>query len=295
MPREKSFKNRAKAHQVAFREKYNYDFDKYENVLSEKNAQNHANYTHLLGVIKRLRSRFPKYSSTRDANMLRSEHIPFNVFGPFANNLDLANRIFKNLMQLNLKEVIKIEFEWAPKTKGNNKYLDDKTSFDTYIEFCNTDNLLCGLGIEVKYTEKGYSLSETEKIKIENEESEYFTVSEESKKFKDKIKIGSTLTENNLRQIWRNHLLGLAMLQTKDKNVKLDKFFSMTLYPKGNLHFTHEIPKYVEFLKEECKYEVFGVTFEDFFKLIEKEISKETNPEYKEWLVYLNERYIVNE
>jgi hypothetical protein len=292
MPREKSFKNLAKAHQVAFREKYKYDFEKYENVLAEKDGKNHANYTELLGVRELLRSRFPQYSSTRDANMLRSEHIPFNVFGPLKNNFYLAEAVFKNFKNLNLQKIKEIKIEYAPPEKQ--KYLGDNTSFDIYIEFDDTDatnEKKCGIGIEVKYTEKGYSLSETEKTKIENEVSEYFYVSEKSEKFKDKIKKDSLLTKNNLRQIWRNHLLGLAMIENKD----LAKFYSMTLYPNGNLHFSHELPKYKEFLKDECKHEVFGVTFEDFFKLIEKEISKETNPEYKEWLVYLNERYIVNE
>ena len=38
-----------------------------------------------LGVKEALRERYPAYSQKRDADLLRSEHIPFNLLAPLAN------------------------------------------------------------------------------------------------------------------------------------------------------------------------------------------------------------------
>jgi hypothetical protein len=86
-----------------------------------------------------------------------------------------------------------------------------------------------------------------------------------------------------LRQVWRNHLLGLAMVEQGD----IDQFYSITLYPNGNTHFHHVLPQYRELLKEGARGNVFGCTFETFIEAIGG------SPEFDIWREWLWRRYVV--
>jgi hypothetical protein len=283
-----SFKKEARKHQSLYRaETLKVNFDEYGNRLMQKEGENHFNYFKGLGVIAEKLKRYPKYSKTRDADMLRSEHIPFNIFAPLKNNLDLTSSIFKTFEVLNVKKVVKIEIEYAPKDKKN--HLGDATSFDAYVEFINKDEEICGIGIEVKYTEKAYPLKKdsAEYEKVNNKNSTYSEITNDSQKFVENVI--SEMKKDEFRQIWRNYILGLSMV----KNKNLNHFYSMTLYPTGNKHFEMAIPEFQKFVKPEFQQEVFGVTFEDFFDKINLAILKLTNPEYKNWADYLVERYVV--
>ena len=83
--------------------------------------------------------------------VLRSEHIPYNLFWPLMQEGDTP-RVRKVVSEISGMEVSKvncIKIEFAPgKTKEEKKsYLNDATSFDTYIDFYDADNCHCGLGI----------------------------------------------------------------------------------------------------------------------------------------------------
>ena len=65
------------------------------------------------------------------------------------------------------------------------------------------------------------------------------------------------LVSDYLRQIWRNHLLGLSMVKNND----IDKFISATLYPSGNDHFQHALSDYRSHLHPSAQKDVFGCTF----------------------------------
>ena len=93
-------------------------------------------------------------------------------------------------------------------------------------------------------------------------------------------------------QLWRNHILGLAMLQQGN----VDFFDSLTLYPSGNTHFhsygNHigAIEAYEELLTENGRDTFHSITYEDFFKLLRKNYNCE---KYFSWLDYLETRYII--
>ena len=126
------FKAAARLHQSAYRAKVlKVDFDKYGNRLTESAGRALLNYYDGLGVREALRQRYPTYSKSRDADMLRSEHIPFNLFAPLIGRPDLANHLLYRILGVELLPPYQIEPEWAPKLAD--KYLGDRTSFDTYI------------------------------------------------------------------------------------------------------------------------------------------------------------------
>lgn len=83
-----NFKASARLHQSKYRsEVLDVDYNEYGNRLTDDSAKKLHNYYSGLNSRSELRKRYPNYSKMRDADMLRSEHIPFNMFAPL--KLDL--------------------------------------------------------------------------------------------------------------------------------------------------------------------------------------------------------------
>jgi len=274
------FKAAARLHQSAYRANVlKVGFDQYGNRLTESAGRVLLNYYDGLGVRDALRRRYPTYSRSRDADMLRSEHIPFNLFAPLIDRPDLANSLLYRILGVELSPPYQIELEWAPKPAE--KYLGDRTSFDTYIKGADDQGRVVGVGIEVKYTEQGYRLGPSEALRIENPESTYWTTTRESGIFTDTgCKL---LATDDLRQIWRNHLLGLKMRAVGD----LDRFISVTIFPSGNGHMSHALSRYQGLLTDEGKSDLQGCTFERYIDFLEG------GTEIEEWKAFLQDRYLV--
>lgn len=85
------FKAAARLHQSKYRaEVLQVEFEDYGNRLNDFDAQALLNYYDKLNSQKALRDRYPFYSKKRDADMLRSEHIPFNLLAPLDTNRELS-------------------------------------------------------------------------------------------------------------------------------------------------------------------------------------------------------------
>ena len=274
------FKAGARLHQSAYRANVlMVGFDQYGNRLTESASRALLNYYDGLGVRDVLRQRYPTYSKSRDADMLRSEHIPFNLFAPLIGRPDLANGLLYRILGVELFPPYQIELEWAP--KPNEKYLGDRTSFDTYIKGIDDHGRVVGVGIEVKYTEQGYRLGPSEALKVENPESTYWTTTRKSGVFTDsRCKL---LATDDLRQIWRNHLLGLKMRAVGD----LDRFISVTIFPSGNEHMSDALSRYQDLLTNEGKSDLQSCTFERYISFLEGDAAIE------EWKSFLQDRYLV--
>ena len=212
--------------------------------------------------------------------MLRSEHIPFNLFAPLIGRPDLTKGLLYRMLGVELFPPYKIELEWAPKPAE--RYLGDRTSFDTYIEGIDDYGQAIGVGIEVKYTERGYRLGPSEANRVENPESTYWSTTRKSGAFTNSE--CELLATDDLRQIWRNHLLGLKMRDVGD----LDRFISVTIFPSGNEHMSHALSRYRDLLTNEGKSDLQSCTFERYIGLLEE------NPEIEEWMAFLRDRYLVN-
>jgi hypothetical protein len=182
-------------------------------------------------------------------------------------------------MGIRLEGPFTAKFEWAPAPAS--KYLDDKTSFDMYIQGFGPGGKKVGVGIEVKYTEKGYRSGNKETAFIRDPKSVYWTIARKSDRFKNGGDI--RLTQNDLRQIWRNHLLGLAVIQMGD----VSDFVSVTLYPSGNEHFTTALRDYKGLLKDQGDRSVCGCTYEKFIDCLSGDAH------IKHWRDYLVKRYLV--
>jgi len=127
------FKKAARLHQSRFRAILGVGYNAYGNRLLDADAQRWLNYYDGLGVRESLARRFDgQYKAERDADMLRSEHIPFNLIAPLDADRPLAVRILNRALDLDLVEVTQVAIEYAPEPKSN--YLYDGTSFDAYVD-----------------------------------------------------------------------------------------------------------------------------------------------------------------
>ena len=289
------FKKAAKRHQVKYREQnISHDYNTYVTWLSDKAGKAGKNFYEGFSVFSAVKQRYPNFYVDLYSDMLRSEHIPFNLFVPFKHNLTFCKNVFNELLGGCIKSIDKqciidnsdnIKIEFAPTPKEN--YLNDRTSFDSYIEYTHNDNTKGIIGIEVKYTEKEYKLKagSTEEKTINNKTSKYYTISKESGIYEpNSIEV---LPTDIFRQVWRNQLLGESI-----RLVHNDKFkhsSSLTFFPVGNEHFTKTSEKYIAVLLDKTN-KFVPVTYERFLSVCYKHCP---NKDFKKWIDYLTERYIV--
>lgn len=274
------FKVAARLHQSRYRASVlRVGYDTYGNRLEPSAALGLANYFDGLGVREALRRRYPNYSATRDADMLRSEHVPFNLFAPLAARARLAAVLLERMTGVAFSSGPELQFEWAPTPEGN--YLGDKTSFDAYFSGLDEQGRRLGVGVEVKFTEGAYAIGRTEARRVRDIESPYWVITRSSAAFLEDRR--NDLATDELRQIWRNHLLGLSMLRHRE----LDRFVSVTLYPAGNRHFAEALPRYRACVEPALTTDIVGITFEDYVSWL-----PETD-ELRAWKDYLRDRYIV--
>jgi hypothetical protein len=279
------FLRRARLHQSKYRaEVLGLPFDKFGNYLTKADGEKGKNFYDGFGIFDAVK-KYRKYNKPLYSNMLRSEHIPFNIFIPLSHDKLYCRNIFNELLNLTIKSIDRIEIEYAPMPAA--KYLNDRTSFDTYIEYTHNDNTKGIIGIEVKYTEKEYKLEANSKQEkdINDKTSKYFSVTESCKLYKqDAINI---LPSDKYRQIWRNQLLGESILIADSDKFKY--FTSITLFPQDNIHFVHTSKEYINLLKEN-KNKFLPLTYEQFFSVCSKHAPDNS---FKKWLDYLVRRYIV--
>lgn len=267
----------------------------FEHILSDANALAGANFycykkptewAALQAWAKTDKGKAVNFRGIGLKNLLRSEHLPFNFFYPLEklrqeNNpmlLRFLEQILGNRFQIDKVNRIKIEFASDLSTK---ELLNDHTSFDVYIEVMSGDKKI-GLGIEVKYTEKSYTWGAEERKQMSKDSSNYNQLTIRSGYYKENAK--SSLATIKLKQPWRNHLLGLKLLELKE----LDQFYSLHLFPEGNTYQQKVCDKYINCLKEDYKHSFVPVTFEHFIAVAEQYFKEDEN---EKWLTYLKSRY----
>ncbi len=282
------FRKKARRFQSKYRaEILNVGYEDYGNRLIEEDGRKGFNFYNGFSIFEEVKKRYTNFNKGLYCDMLRSEHIPFNLFIPLKHNLDYCRDVFNDFIGNTIKNIDRIEIEYAPKPKKN--YLDDNTSFDTYIEYTHNDNSKGILGIEVKYTEHDYPLKKRSKEEkfVKDKKSPYHSVTSASKLYKSET-IDLLITDR-FRQVWRNQLLSESIL-IKD-NDKFKYLTSLTFFPSGNTHFIEVSKEYLEFLKENDN-KFYPVTFERYISILQKLCP---DIEFKKWINYLTSRYIIKD
>jgi hypothetical protein len=84
-------------------------------------------------------------------NMLSSQPMCFNLFGPLALDLELATRLIAVVLPGRVAAVLDVKLEWAPEPAAD--HLGDRTAFDALVIYRQPDGQRAFLGIETKLTE----------------------------------------------------------------------------------------------------------------------------------------------
>lgn len=282
------FKAKARAHQFAFRENELNDFYDEKNpqvILSPDAAKQGLIFCDTYREL--IKSKVISFkSSVLFSNMLRSEHIPYNIFTPMEEDLNATATLFNEIIGGGISKINRILIEYAG-CADKSEYLNDRTSFDTFIEYISSDGSIGGIGIEVKYTENGYPIGVKERHDIENINGLYHQMTRKSHWYIPTLDIISFIKANHLRQIWRNHILGYSMLHRGD----IQHFHHVHLYPQGNKHFCeYAIPEYKSLLTDCGNATFIDLTYESLFDMMKIYFISD---KHKEWLKYLRNRYIV--
>lgn len=218
-------------------------------------------------------------------NMLRSEHIPYNMFFPLAklkkSNHKLVKKFLERLIpNIKISQINKIRIEYVSEL-DKKELLDDNTSFDAYIEYSNGNNK-CGLGIELKYTEKSYPYGATEEKRLFNKKSEYNQLAKKSDYFNCEFYKLDKRELKKIKQLWRNHLLGIKLVDIGE----LEEFHSVHIYPKGNEYQKQACDRYIKCLSKKGEQSFIPVKFEKFVSDAHKTFGNQN------WIEYLEKRYL---
>lgn len=283
-----AFKAKARAHQFAFRENILNDYYEEKNpqvILSPNAAQQGLIFCDtyrdlILNKVKNFGT------SALFSNMLRSEHIPFNIFVPMEEDLSNTRLLFSKIINTEILNINHICIEFAGYS-DRTMYLNDGTSFDAYVEYVDSNAQKGAIGIEVKYTEHGYPIGKKEEKDIENPDGMYQQMTSKSGYFIPDLDIKMFLKAHHLRQIWRNHLLGYSMIDKGD----IQRFHHIHLYPHDNVHFhQYALPEYKSLLTPKGKESFIDLTYESLFDMMSQYF---TSAKQKEWIKYLYQRYII--
>ena len=286
------FKERAKWHQIRFREKVlGVGYNGYEPILNDLDARQGLIFFDGFNIIEAAQARYPyfKLNQACFANMLRSEHIPFNFFIPLSKNLAYARAVLNRFMGGVINMITDLRIDFAPDPE---KAFMGKASFNVFIEYRHASGRIGIIGIEVRYTEREYKLikNSREDNEIHQKTSDYTTLTEKIGLYrKENIE---ELKADKYRQTWRNQVLGESMTRKNHPESRYEYFTSIILYPEGNEHFRDLIPIYKSFLAHGHENSFMGITYEEFIKTA-RELTND--PEYLRWLQYLEDRYIVKD
>ena len=123
----------------------------------------------------------------------------FNLFAPLSGDHELAVRLLNPRVPEGVAEVSAVLFEYGPAPR--HEYLDDRTAFDAFVEYLDSDGDRRFLGIETKLTEP-FSL--TTYGRDHRRAYDALTSAVDSPWRRD---AGDAVSDVRWNQVWRNQLL----------------------------------------------------------------------------------------
>jgi hypothetical protein len=176
----------------------------YGNMLTVSDGERGLNFLtpHIFEIVKR---RLAHQKGMMDSfrllnNLLSSQPLSFNLFAPLVDDIELATRLFQTLLPGTIQNVTKVTLEFSPEPAK--EYLNDRTAFDAFIEYEDPSGKMGFIGIETKLTESFTPKSYTSPFYTRwfNEASAPWLATALPQ-----------LQEIQVNQLWRDHLLAVAM------------------------------------------------------------------------------------
>jgi hypothetical protein len=257
-------------------------YETFGNYLIKSDAEKGLNFQK--DSFTEVQARFPEYDKPLFANMLNNQAIGFNFFTQLKNDFDFARIVLNEFLNTKIESIEKIEFAYTP--SPSNRYLDDDTNFNVYIEYTDILKKKSILGVTLNYTENGHKLKSGSKeaLALKNEKSRYSLVTKNCGIFETEST--NLLQADHYRQLWKTQLLGERIL-FKDSE-SFSRFTSLVISPEGNVVFTRTCSEYANLLinsKDKFK----QISFEKFItSCLENSTTEDTN----QWVTYLSDRYL---
>lgn len=208
-------------------------------------------------------------------NMLSSQPMCFNLFGPMVTDRKLAQQVFAGIIPGGVTKVLEVKIEYAPEPVG--EYLNDRTAFDAFVDFIDINNQRCFLGIETKLTEP-FSPK-----KYDGKQYRRWSDREDSPWLKASL---PGLAEIRHNQLWRDHLLSVAMTLHPASPYK--RGFCMLVYHPEDKHCHKTKEIYQELLKPE-DHSFLDYPLDKLIKAIEPQLQ---NDHQIGWLNSFIKRYL---
>jgi hypothetical protein len=153
-------------------------------------------------------------------DLLSSQPMCFNLFGPLALDLDAATRVARRLWPDRVDTVTAVRFEYSP-GRGDPRYLQNNSAADALIEHTTPAGGVGIIAVETKYHENLRGSKAEPKAR-------YDEVADASGAFHPDAR--DRLRRLPLQQIWLDHLLALAWQQADG----LDAALFVLAYPALN-------------------------------------------------------------
>jgi hypothetical protein len=171
-------------------------------------------------------------------NMLSSQPMCFNLFGPLVDNLELATQLVQVILPGEIQTVSKVEFEYAPEPARD--YLNDRTAFDAFISFTGTNNWPGFIGIETKLVEAFSTKVYNNLLYKRWTEHTLSPWPAEARTHLQSIEIN---------QLWRDHMLAVAMQLAPGSSYGLGRF--LLVYHPLDVECVAALNVYMQLLKPE--------------------------------------------
>ena len=139
-------------------------------------------------------------------NLLSSQPLTFNLFGPFKQRPSLATTVMRRLVPDLVADVTEVLFEHSP-GRGHPRYTADHTAFDVLLRCTRPQGRAAFVAIEVKYSENPGGLAWPARPR-------YDTLSRDAGVYRDPD--APSLRNATIEQFWREQLLVTAMLKAGD-------------------------------------------------------------------------------
>ena len=216
-------------------------------------------------------------------NLLSSKTLAFNLFAELSLNMQLATDFFSYFFSGKIEKVFRIIFEHSD-GRNNENYINDSSSLSVFVEYKPKVGNNGFIGIEVKYSEY------LNYIMAEDINNRYKKAMERFGIFKSDSYL--SLINNQLQQMWLDHLLSLAHLNHKDR--KYDEGMFVYLFPSQNIICKRAVDSYIQHFKSyndiDKSYDKESCGFYPFY--LEDFIDKLHDIYNEDWTNELSIRYL---
>lgn len=217
-------------------------------------------------------------------NLLSSQPLAFNIFLPLKwDNYDLATKVFKELYPfLEIAKITNIKLEYVPgdgQDKNDRLINTDKSCFDIFIEFKDTNNRKSCIGIEAKYTET-FSNTDFNKATGDKKKRYLDAISEFNQQF-DQVYTEKYLSPT-YNQLFRNQLI----VEEVKQKTEYQNCIQIVLFSSEDTKCIDAIKGFNEMIK--LKNSFVDLTIE---KLLKKLINSDRDTDRKELFKQVYDRY----